>query len=278
MRTIDEIKQTMCEDFMANETLAKAYGFTVGKNFNEFFPKVSVESVLLYIVAVCQYVMESLINQHYTDVSTMIDNLAVHRPRWYRDKVLQYRDGVALIADTDQYPDDSEGVTAPQRVVKYAAATESNDSSLLTIKVAGENGGELVPLADEVATRLMAYIREIKDAGVRISLVNQEADLYNCNIDIYYNAIMDPAVVHETVENTIKGYISGLPFNGEYSNMALVDVLQVLDGVELVEINSAQVQVSEEDTPTPINARYLPTAGYMKAGTLTINMKVYEQI
>lgn len=48
-----------------------------------------------------------------------------------------------LVADTDYY--DTAGMSDADieaaRVVKYAAATESSDASLLTIKVAGENGG-----------------------------------------------------------------------------------------------------------------------------------------
>jgi len=279
MRTIDEIKQTMCEDFMRNETLARAYGFTIGSRFNDVFPKVSIESVLFYIVAAAVWVLECLLDEHKSDVEAEIEQIMPHRPKWYRDKALAFMLDKPLVTDTDRY--DTTGMEEAEiraaHVVKYAAATESADTALLTIKVAGETDGELAPLASDAETQLTAYLAEIKDAGVRIALVNQEADRFSCEIDIYYDTMMSPQVVRERVENAISDYICGLPFNGEYTNMALVDKLQVLEGVKIAEMKGVSVSVSGESTITAIDARYTPVAGYMKAEQLNINMIPYNE-
>lgn len=280
MRTIDEIKQEMQEAWMLNDTLAAAYGFETGTAFSSVFSKVSIENLLLYIVAVGIYALEALFREHKADVDAAIDETLPHRPKWYRDKVLQFMEGKTLVEDTDRY--DTTGMTDEDieaaRVVKYAAATESADASLLTIKVAGETDGERTPLDQETETQLLAYLGEVKDAGVRIALVNQEADRFRCTVDIYYDAMLTSATVEAVCRKAIGRYIQNLPFNGEYTNMALIDALQQVEGVRIAELKDASVRVAGEQTLTAIDARHRPVAGYMKAETadVTLNMIVYN--
>ena len=103
---------------------------------------------------------------------------------------------------------------------------ENNDASILTIKVAGENGGVRQRLDEETETQLAAYIAEFKDAGVRINLVNIDADTFNCEVDIFYDPMLLPEEVESACRETVRAYIENLPFNGEYTNMALVNELQ----------------------------------------------------
>ena len=56
----------------------------------------------------------------------------------------------------------TEDAIAAAQVVRHAVATESADASLLTIKVAGEQGGRRCPLDAETESQLKAYIAEIK--------------------------------------------------------------------------------------------------------------------
>ncbi len=280
MRTIDEIKQEMQEAWMLNGTLAAAYGFETGTAFSSVFSKVSIENLLLYIVAVGIYALEALFREHKADVDAAIDETLPHRPKWYRDKVLQFMQGKTLVEDTDRY--DTTGMTDEDieaaRVVKYAAATESADASLLTIKVAGETDGERTPLDAATETQLLAYLGEVKDAGVRIALVNQEADRFRCTVDIYYDAMLTSATVEAACRKAIGRYIQNLPFNGEYTNMALIDALQQVEGVRIAELKDASVRVAGEQTLTAIDACHRPVAGYMKAETadVTLNMIVYN--
>lgn len=85
-----------------------------------------------------------------------------------------------------------------------------------------------------------------------------------------------PEDVESECRETIKNYIENLPFNGEYTNMALVDVLQQTDGVKIVEFKGATTTAHGETVVTPINARYIPEAGYFSLGDVTINLQVYE--
>lgn len=278
-RSISEIKSEVTREFMANESAAELYGFETGANFGDYFGAASVENILLYVWAVCVWTVEQLVSKHRVEVTAELEQLVAHRPKWYRDKVLAFMADKELIADTDRY--DMEGMSESEieaaRVVKHAVATESKDASLLTIKVAGETAGKRTKLAAEYEDALKTYISEIKDAGVRVALVNMEADTFSCTVDIYYNALLQSGTVKEACEAAISDYIENLPFNGEYTNMALVDRLQGVEGVKIAELRSSNAKASNESTTTPINARLTPAAGYFKAGDITVNMIAYDE-
>ena len=184
-----------------------------------------------------------------------------------------------LIPDTDRYDTTgmSEDAIAAAKVVKHAVASESEDASLLTIKVAGEEGGRRCKLDTETERQLAAYIAEIKDAGVRPALVNADPDRFNCEVDIYY----DPMLVAQTVETAcreaIREYIENLPFNGEYTNMALVDELQKVEGVKIVEFKGASTSPAGESITTAIDARTVPAAGYFVMQDVKLTMKAYDE-
>lgn len=260
---------------MRNEDAARAYGFAAGDGFNAHFSKVSVESVLFYIFAVSAWLLESFFDQHKAEVNARVDQIMPHRPKWYRDTVLRFIKNRVLIPDTDEY--DTSDMTEPEitaaQVVKHAVATENNDSSILTIKVAGEDGGKRVRLDAETEAQLLVYIREVKDAGVKITLVNTDADTFNCNIDVYYDPMLIPEEVEAACREAIKDYIENLPFNGEYTNMDLVDRLQTVEGVRIPEMKGASTSPAGDGVVIEIDARYTPLAGYFTVGDVTLNMK-----
>lgn len=269
----------MAAELMRNEEAARVYGFEAGSRFGDVFGAASVENILLYVWAVCAWTVEQLVGRHKSEVTAELEALIAHRPKWYRDKVLLFMEGEELEADSDTYNTEgmSEGEVSAARVVKHAVATESRDASLLTIKVAGESGGERRPLTAEQERQLKAYIGEIKDAGVRVALVNMEADTFGCAVDVYYNAMLEPGAVQTACQAAIRDYIENLPFNGEYTNMALVDRLQEVEGVKIVELRGSTAQAANESTTTQIGARLTPAAGYFKLGAITVNMKAYDE-
>lgn len=279
MRSITEIKREIADEFMSNEAVAGVYGFEVGSSFGSVFSALSVESVLMYVFAVCAWSIERLMTEHKSEVDASLRSIKAHRPKWYRDKVLAFMVGEALQGDSDEY--DTAGMSDDKieelRVVKHAVAVENDAESILIIKVAGEKEGKRQPLSYEEAEQLRAYISEIKDAGVRVSLVNQEADEFNCVVHVYYDAILGEATVKEDCQSRIKDYIENLPFNGEYTNMALVDALQGVDGVKIVELKSSSARAKGEEKPQHIEARTRPVAGYFKEGDITIKMEAYEE-
>ena len=278
-RSISEIKRAICAEWMGNEDVQKAYGFSAGDNFSEKFSSVSVENLLFYIVAVGSWVVERLIDAHKGEVDAALDALTPHRPKWYRDKVLGFLKGKSLVNESDVY--DTSDMTASEieniRVVKYAAVSENASTSILTIKVAGETAGKRTALDAATQQQLENYLREVKDAGVRISLVKESADRFKCALSICYDGMLEAASVAKSVLEAVQDYVENLPFNGVYSNMALVDAVQQVEGVKIAEVESSAIMANGSDSWTAINVRVVPHSGYMSAADsdVTITMEEY---
>lgn len=240
----------------------------------------AVWRLMLYVVAYAVGVLERLWDVYSAEVDDRISRIMPHRPKWYADKVKAFMANTSLIPDTDIY--DTSGMTNTQiagaKVVSHTAVTENPGSSVLVIKVAGEDpDGNRAPLPADIEIQLRAYIQEIKDAGVAFILVNQPGDRYSCNVDIYYDAMRFEDDVRQECIRAIKSCIENLPFNGEYTNMALVDILQRVNGVRIAELKSASA-ITADGTSAAINARATPTAGYYSADRIIVNMIPYNGV
>jgi len=277
-RTILEIKTEITDRFINHPTIQTKYELDTSKTFDEQFSVVSLESIIFYIVAVSIWTIESLFDIFKAEVDTTLSNQKPHRLKWYRDKTLAFQKDYLLPLDSDVY----EKIDETAKVVKYAAAVETPDSSRLFIKIAGETNGLRDKLEDNIATQVFSYLQWIKDAGVRIDLINQSPDSFACEIDIYYNAMLLPDRVEAAVREAINNYIENLPFNGEYSNMALIDILQTVEGVVIPELKESSSKPAVGDYNfNPIEAKRIPDAGYFRAykdSDIIINMKAYELV
>ena len=269
MRTITEIKQELTDAFMANENLQKAYGFAPGTAFDKHFSKVSLENVLLYIVAFAQWTLEKLFDTHTQEVEAYISTMKPHTLRWYQEKAKAFLYGLPLIAGTDQF--DTTGKTeediAAAQIIKFAAVTESG--ATLYLKVANEANGRPKKLDAGQKAAFEAYLHEYKDAGVRVDVTSEQGDYLRLSLDVYYNPLLLAADGQSKsdgtypVEDAIKSYIEQLPFNGEYRNNDLVDVLQQTKGVIMVQLHSAAQSV-DNVTYNDIEAFCTPFAGYFE--------------
>lgn len=267
----------MTADFMANETIAGFYGFAVGAGFDTVFSKVSLESILFYVVASAIYIMESLFDTLKSDVDTALNQRLTHNRQWYVNIARAFQFGDALNNDTGEYATIDES----KMVVAFAAVDEVNGQ--LIIKVASEAAGELAPLTTPQLTGFETYIQKKKDAGVKVTTISANGDALRLVVDIMY----DPMVLGvdgqllsgggEPVKDTIRSFIKHLPFNGEFKTMSLVDALQVTEGVVIPTINSAESKYAANDFQT-IDARVKPYAGYLVIAdeNLTINYRPYD--
>ena len=127
-RSIEQIKSSMAEAFMQDTNLATKYGFEVGADFNNTFSKVSIESLILYIIAASIWTLEKLFDTHTAEVTDYIATMKPHSLRWYVEKAKAFMYGVPLINGTDQH--NTEGMTDEQinqaKIVTFAACTEAN--------------------------------------------------------------------------------------------------------------------------------------------------------
>lgn len=239
----------------------------------------SIWRLLLWVVASAVNVAEQLWDAWKQEVDRELSEQMPHRAEWYATKAKAYVKGKVLKPGSDEY--DLTGMSESEverlRVVKYAAAVESRDYSRLYVKVAGEDeSGKRAPLSEAEAVQVAAYMNEVKDVGVRIELVNKRADLYRCAVKVLYDPILSPEEVGDRVRVAIAEYVEQLEFNGEYSNMALIDAVQRVSGVKIAEVERATVEEYGTGSERGVNVRYTPVAGYMTAEEVEVNLEAYS--
>ena len=232
-RTIAEIKQQMTERWMADEAVRERYNIAQGESFESRFSKVSIESLLFYTVAFGVWVLEKLIDQHRTDVEAMLADRRPHTTRWYRQQVLGF------------VPDWAE--EAP---VKYCAvddgADAAPDGNKLTVKIAKGEPGSREPVSGEEKAALDSWLMQEKDAGVKITVVNQPASRLVMRLTVWYDPLsLRPA--DKTVETTVKEYISNLDFDGLLNRNNVESQVRAVEGVKLVRIDEMQSADYQEE-------------------------------
>lgn len=262
---------------LADIDLVTAMELDQSKTFDEQFSKADPLRLITYIVAVSVWVLEVLFDKHKSEVSSLIAELKPHSQRWYVNKAKSFLFGVPLIAESDQY--DTSTLTDVQiteaQIVKYAAVEEINGE--LTLKVAAETGEELNELDEAESIAFTAYMAQVKDAGVNLVIINLPADRLIIHATIYY----DPLVLNgegarldgasETVvEDAIKEYLRGLPFNGQFVITSLVDKLQATEGLTIPLVNSVQSKAEFADDWTTVTAKHIATAGYFVIQELNV--------
>lgn len=269
--TIAEIKAQITDAWINNETVKKAYELQPGKSFEEQFSTISLENILFFIVASAISLVYKVFDQFKIDILSILRENKAHTSNWYATRAKEFQFGHELIEGTDQY--DNSALTDEQiqaaQVVKFAAAVEADDQSILYVKVATYNNDVKQPLNSAQLVAFTAYLGRIKDAGVRITVVNSPADDLRLEMDIYYNPlILDnegrrlDGSDDTPVQKAIRDYISNLSFDGLYINQSLVDKCQVVDGVEIAELQQASSRYGAQVNYRPINARSRPYAGY----------------
>ena len=236
--------------------------------------KVAIWRLWVYIIAVAIWSLEKLFDQHRADIDKRLAELKPHTARWYRSKALAFQYGFDLLPDSDKFNNQghSEEAIEASKIVKYSAVIESKNEGRLIVKIAGEQGEQLQPITDAQKQAFETYLQEIKDAGVRLSVVNYQPDVLHLQMKIVYDPLVldsnGQSIIHATkpVETAIKDYLKRLPFNGELVLAHLIDALQQAEGVKIPHLVLAQskniTSSGEYGAFETIEISKIPTAGY----------------
>jgi len=236
--------------------------------------KVAIWRLWVYIIAVAIWSLEKLFDLHRADIDRRLLELKPHTARWYRNKALAFQYGFDLLPDNDKFNNAgrSEEQIEASKIVKYSAVVESPNEGRLIVKIAGEQGEQLQPITDAQKQAFEAYLQEIKDAGVRFSVVNYKPDILHLRMKIVYDPLMldsngqSITNAFKPVERAIKDYLKNLPFNGELVLAHLIDALQQAEGVKIPHLVLAQSKNinsgGEYGAFETIEISKIPTAGY----------------
>jgi hypothetical protein len=260
-RTITEIQNEIIGRVQVNATLSPLLTST---------SKTAIWREITFVVAMCIWTLDQLFDLFKKDVDETIASLKPHSLRWYSQKAKAFQYGYNLVADADYYDNTGidEATIEASKIVDYAAVVE-NDRGL-RIKVARDNGADLVAFTTPQLTAFVEYMRIVKDAGVKLLITSTAADSLKLTIDIYYNPLvlngdgqrLDGIDV-EPAQNATKTYLKNLPFNGVFLLQNLVDQLQLVDGVIIADVKSAQAKYGDLAFQS-FSVKYLPDSGYLR--------------
>jgi hypothetical protein len=256
-RTVAEIKKTMTDAFMADATLREKYGLTTEDTWSGSFSSVSVENILLFIVAACCHVLETLFEQYEAAVAEKISTAVVASVPWYYKMALafQYGDALVLNEDTQQY--EYALVDESKQVVKYAAVRDKGTS--VQILVSGDEGGKPVALSSGVLTVFKEYMNKVKVAGVVLGIQSKASD----QLTITASVSVDPLVLDEKgasltdgskpVEEAIEAHLKSIKYGGTFNKTKLVNAILAVDGVEDVELGECQYKNADSAVWTTLS-------------------------
>lgn len=267
-RTVAIIHKAMLDDINADEVLVSKLNspslYAVYRNFT-------------YMIAVAIFILEGFFDLHLAEIDTKIRNQKSGRLSWYRTMALAFQFRFDLVPDKD-YFDNGNATTeeiAASKIIKYAAVTESSESSRVILKIAGETAGELSPFTDpDQIEAIEYYVDEFRIAGVTVTIINYEADQLYLNLQIKRDAlVLDSTGLNREarfpVTEAIAEFMKELPFNGELRLSALIDKLQLIPGVIDATILSARSAWINPETngygiPQPIFISKVAESGYFK--------------
>lgn len=242
-RTIEEISQSIKASFLANATLQDAYNLQPDKSFDDQFSSVSIEAIIINIVASVIWLHEKLWDEFRTSVETLVDSSYVTSQAWYYHKALEFQNGDALSFDEKTYSFRYPVVDESKRIVKNVAVREVTDDNVTKLKIYFSDD-QKQPITGDQRKAFEAYMRQIGAAGTHYLFISQAPDELRVHLHIFY----DPLVLGSTgvrlasggkpVEETIENYLNSLEYGGIFYASKLVDLLQVTEGVKDVTLDA----------------------------------------
>lgn len=234
-RTIAEIKRTMTDKFMSDSTLRNAYGISGDATWENTFSTVSIENILIYIVAVSFYTLEVMFESFRADVDERIARNTVPTVRWYHTQAMAFQYGDGLVYDQQAQSFKYATVDTSKQVIKYCAVKDRGGS--IQILVSTEVDGLPAVLSDDVLTAFKSYMNGVKIAGVILDIRSIPAD----NIRITATVQVDSQIIsidgkrisdgRYPVREAIDNYLRNIVYGGTFNKTKCVDAIQNVEGV-----------------------------------------------
>lgn len=234
-RTIAEIKKEMTDKFMSDSTLRNAYGISGDATWDNTFSVVSIENILIHIVAVSFYTLELMFDSFCADVDERIARNTVPTVRWYHTQAMSFQYGYGLVYDQQSKAFKYDIMDTSKQIIKYCAVKDRGSS--IQILVSGESNGVPVVLPNDILTAFKSYMNSVKIAGVILDIRSLPAD----NIRIAATIQVNPQVIDTygkrisdgtyPVLEAIDSYLHNIIYGGTFNKTKCVDAIQNVDGV-----------------------------------------------
>ena len=275
-RKISEIYQQIVTTYANN---AAVVGVTV---IPDNWGLVNRRRIWAMAQAFAVWVLEVFLDEHVAQINETISLMKPGTARWYVEMAKKFQYGHSLVPGTDYYDNTgfSDAEIASSRIVKFAACPEE---PFIRLKVATlDVDGNLAKLSPDQLTAFVAYIRQIRYAGVKLN-VNTITSTDPDDLKLALNVVFDPLVLDDNgarrdgtdptpVQNAVKAYLQNIDFNGVFDIQKLQDAIQKVDGV--ISFVPTTIQWKYGALPfTSVGIRFNPDSGYfiIKAENFSAN-------
>lgn len=275
--TIKEIKKIMTDAFLTDPTLKNAYGIKDGATWDSTFSSVSIENILIYIVAACHYVLYKAFDAHKVDIDALIAANIVPTTRWYHTKCLGFQYGDELIFDEATQSYRYQTVDETKQIIKYAAVRDAGNT--IDILVAKDSGGKPAILNATELKAFSSYMSQIKIAGVLLNIQSLPAD----SIQIEAVITVDPQIITTSgvrisdgakpVEDAINQYLAGIVYGGTFNKTKCVDAIQAVSGVIDIDLKGVKAKSSTDLSYKDVTTNnYNAVAGCLVSNNLNTSL------
>lgn len=246
-RTVNEIKKTMTDAFIADATVREKYNLAEGAAWEDSFSNVSIENILFFVVAASIYLLEVLMDAFRSDVDETVRTAVVASVPWYHKMALEYQDGDELVFDEVTQSYRYEVTNDAKKIVKFASVRDMGTSVQVLVSKKDGNGLPETLSQDEL-TRFKRYMQRVKVAGVILGIKSLPSDSIQIKVKVYVDGLIydrDGALVRDRqtkpVEDAIEGYLRNIIYGGTFNKTKLVDAIQAAEGVKDVELGECVV-------------------------------------
>ena len=217
------------------------------------------------VFATTQASAENIIEGDKAIIQAIVDNNHVGTPPWYVQIAKQFQFNVNetyyLVVDSETGALRYNRIVPEDRIVKQASYVEGDRSVI--IKVATTDSGNILqPLTPLQLVNFENYMREIKMAGIKVSVVNLPADLLELTADIYYSPAYNNNNLQSAIIQSLDQYSLELQYDGIIYKNAVIDAIQRVEGVVDVFIPQGGLVGIQGDIRTPIERSYTTNSGY----------------
>ncbi len=270
MRTLEEIKQAIRADFVANITLAESYGLDQDKTFDEQFSTVSLEAILTYIVASAIYLHELIINSKQTELETQIGAAYPFSAQWYHDQARLFQFGDELEFDLSTYKFGYTETDESKKIVQFVAIRQRELAGVTKLQVFAAKAAKAALEAAELAA-FTSYIKEIGAAGTHFDFVSLDPDQLELNLIVTYNPQLVDGLGQlitdgsAPVNAAITSYLDNIKYSGKFNRSRLVDAVQAATGVLDVVLGNVSMNGDLTNTQS-----FESPSGFFQAETINV--------
>lgn len=218
-----------------------------------------------HIYAVTQASAEDIIESDKADIQTIVDNNHVGTPPWYVQIAKQFQfnenETYYLIVDPETGAVRYNRIVPEDRIIKQASYVEGDRSVIIKVATTDSNN-TLQPLTPLQIVNFENYMREIKMAGIKVSVVNLPADLLELTANVYYNPAYNNNNLQNAILQSLDQYSLELQYDGIIYKNAVIDAIQRVEGVVDIYIPQGGLVGIQGEIRTEIERSYTTNSGY----------------